>query len=66
MPCEVDVFLLRVEQQLETWPEQEQREARWFTPFEAASRVDEAGLADILRGLPSSIGSATVSEVLCR
>ena len=56
MPCDVDVFLLQVEEQLETWPEQKQRETCWFTPGQAASRVDEAGLAEILRRLPSLTG----------
>jgi 8-oxo-dGTP pyrophosphatase MutT (NUDIX family) len=53
--CDVEVFLIQVEQQLETWPEQKQRKTRWFTPADAASSVDEAGLADILRSLPSLI-----------
>jgi 8-oxo-dGTP pyrophosphatase MutT (NUDIX family) len=55
IPCDVDVYLLLVEQQLETWPEQKQRETCWFTPSEAASYVDEPGLADILRSLPSMV-----------
>ena len=36
---------------LDDWPEKGQREAAWFTPAEAAALVEEAGLADILRGL---------------
>jgi 8-oxo-dGTP pyrophosphatase MutT (NUDIX family) len=32
LPIKVKVFLLRVERQLETWPEQDERETRWFSP----------------------------------
>jgi TnpA family transposase len=45
----VGVFLLRVLRQLETWPEQAERETQWFDPEQAADLVSETGLADILR-----------------
>ena len=48
--CQVKVFLLLVEQQLDDWPEREQRETRWFGAFDAAALVAEGGLAEILRG----------------
>lgn len=51
VPCEVEVFLLEVETQLDDWPEKRQRHARWFTPDEAATRVDEAELSSLIRGL---------------
>jgi 8-oxo-dGTP pyrophosphatase MutT (NUDIX family) len=44
--CEVSVFLLRVDRQLDDWPEKNQR---WFDPSEACELVDEGGLAEILR-----------------
>jgi 8-oxo-dGTP pyrophosphatase MutT (NUDIX family) len=47
--CEVQVFLLWVDRQLEDWPEKGQREIRWFDPAEAAALVDEGGLAEIMR-----------------
>jgi 8-oxo-dGTP pyrophosphatase MutT (NUDIX family) len=47
--CEVRVFLFRVEQQLDDWPEKGQRETRWLDPAEAAALVDEGGLAEIVR-----------------
>lgn len=47
--CRVKVFLLSVEHQLDDWPEKAQREYRWMTPQEAASKVDEGGLAEVLR-----------------
>jgi 8-oxo-dGTP pyrophosphatase MutT (NUDIX family) len=47
--CEVRVFLLRVDRQLDEWPEKSQRETRWFDASEACELVDEGGLAEILR-----------------
>lgn len=49
VPCRVDVFPLDVTGRLDDWPEKAEREAAWFTPAEAAARVDEAGLAELLR-----------------
>jgi 8-oxo-dGTP pyrophosphatase MutT (NUDIX family) len=46
--CEVQVFLFRVERQLDDWPEKGQRECRWFDANEAAALVEEGGLAEIL------------------
>ena len=46
--CEVRVYLLRVEQQLEDWPEKGQRETQWFDIEDAAARVEEGGLAEII------------------
>jgi 8-oxo-dGTP pyrophosphatase MutT (NUDIX family) len=46
--CEVRVFLFRVEQQLDDWPEKDQRVSRWFDADEAAKLVDESGLAEII------------------
>lgn len=48
VPCRVDVFPLEVTGRLDNWPERAQREAAWFTPAEAAAKVDEPGLAEIL------------------
>lgn len=49
--CEVEVYLLEVEQLLEDWPERAQRERRWFTPAEAAAAVQEDELIQLLREL---------------
>jgi 8-oxo-dGTP pyrophosphatase MutT (NUDIX family) len=46
---EVEVFLLRVARQRKAWPEQAERETRWFDPGQAAELVAEPGLAAILR-----------------
>jgi 8-oxo-dGTP pyrophosphatase MutT (NUDIX family) len=48
VPCEVEVFPLEVERQLENWPEKGQRETRLFTPVEAAMLVGEGGLVTLL------------------
>jgi 8-oxo-dGTP pyrophosphatase MutT (NUDIX family) len=47
--CEVQVFLLHVDNQLDDWPEKEQRETRWFDPDEAAGLVEESDLGEIMR-----------------
>jgi 8-oxo-dGTP pyrophosphatase MutT (NUDIX family) len=47
--CEVRVFLFRVDQQLDDWPEKGQRETRWLDLAEAAALVNEGGLAEIIR-----------------
>jgi len=46
--CEVRVFLFRVEEQLDEWPEKGQRETKWFDANEAADIVEEGGLAEII------------------
>ncbi|OJT96659.1 MAG: hypothetical protein BGN82_02435 [Alphaproteobacteria bacterium 65-7] len=48
VPCSVDVFPLEVTGQAETWPEQGARELAWLPLEEAAAKVDEPGLRDIL------------------
>lgn len=49
--CQVKVYLLEVQDQLKQWREQHQREAQWFSAREAADRVDEPGLREIIAGL---------------
>ncbi len=46
--CRVIVYLLAVSSQVDTWPEQKQRERRWMTPGEAALLTGEPGLVSIL------------------
>jgi 8-oxo-dGTP pyrophosphatase MutT (NUDIX family) len=58
--CQVKVFLLLVEQQLDDWPEHGQRETRWFSAVEAAALVDEGGLAEILRNAMGRVARARV------
>jgi 8-oxo-dGTP pyrophosphatase MutT (NUDIX family) len=46
--CHVRVFSFRVERQLDDWPEKTQRETEWFDATEAATLVEEDGLAGII------------------
>jgi 8-oxo-dGTP pyrophosphatase MutT (NUDIX family) len=52
--CEVRVFLLRVEHQLDDWPEKHERETRWFDADDAAALVEEGGLAEIIKRFAGS------------
>ena len=52
--CQVSVFSFRVEGQLDDWPEKEHRETRWFDAIEAATLVDEVGLAGIIERFASA------------
>jgi hypothetical protein len=45
----VSVYLLAVTEELAHWPESQQRERAWFTPAEAADRLDEPELRNLLR-----------------
>ena len=60
----VDVFPLAVVNQFDDWPEQGQRDQRWFAPADAAAAVDEPELKAILaafrepRGTPGVTGRA--------
>jgi 8-oxo-dGTP pyrophosphatase MutT (NUDIX family) len=48
----VQVFVLVVEQQKKNWPEKDQRQLRWFTVQQAATRVRERELAKLMREVP--------------
>ena len=49
MPCSVDVFALQVTEELDNWPEKGTREMAWLPLSEAAAKVGEPGLREILR-----------------
>ncbi len=51
LTTEVLVFRLLVAERLADWPERGERERRLFSPAEAASLVQEPGLAELLRRL---------------
>lgn len=53
--CTVEVFALKVVDRLESWPEQGQRAARWFTLDDAAAAVDEPELGALIRDLPKHV-----------
>ena len=47
-PTTVEVFALRVRKEAKNWPEKAERHGQWMTPQEAASHVQEPGLAALL------------------
>lgn len=49
--CDVDVYLMRVTDEAETWLESE-REKRWYTVAEAAELAREKDLAKLIERLP--------------
>lgn len=51
IPVTVQVFLLRVDRLDNKFPETDERRRKWFTPAEAAGRVDEPELKAILAAL---------------
>jgi 8-oxo-dGTP pyrophosphatase MutT (NUDIX family) len=48
VPCEVDVFAMRVDRLLHDWPERGQRTREWFTLAQAAMTVEEGDLVTML------------------
>ncbi|MDB5735759.1 MAG: hypothetical protein JWN16_2396 [Alphaproteobacteria bacterium] len=48
MPCSVDVFALQITKELDDWPEKGARELVWLPLAEAAAKVGEPGLREIL------------------
>ncbi len=50
--CHVQVFLLKVETVLEDWPEAFMRSRQWLSLKQAAGRVDEKKLKQMLLSLP--------------
>jgi 8-oxo-dGTP pyrophosphatase MutT (NUDIX family) len=46
--CTVDVFALAVREELDEWPEKGQRRRAWLTPRQAAMRVSDAMLGELL------------------
>jgi phosphohistidine phosphatase len=49
--CSVEVFLLAVEHERETWEEMDQREREWMSPEDAAQRIREPALAALVARL---------------
>lgn len=56
--CEVKLYLLEVERQLESWAEQHQRDLHWFKLADAADIVDEPELSSALRKLDTQFSLA--------
>ena len=54
LPIRVEVFALKVLEQSEAWPEKGTRKLLWLAPDQAAHRVAEAGLKNILMNFRAS------------
>lgn len=48
LPCEIEVYLFKVDRMLDKWPEMKQRERRCLPPGEAALLASESGLVGVL------------------
>lgn len=57
VPVRVAVYLLEVREELEIWPECEQRQRAWFTPSDAAAIVQEPELRALLLQLQDEAGA---------
>lgn len=57
---DVEVFPLAVWRELPAWKEREERERRWFSLAEAADRVEERDLAELIRSFAASDFKAAV------
>ena len=60
--CDVDVFLMRVEEQHEHWDESDVRERQWFSIEQAVENVREEDLKEIILQLPDSIHDTRGSQ----
>lgn len=47
--CHVTVFLMNVTETADRWPEDDFRERAWLTAAQALSRIDDAGLRELIR-----------------
>ena len=54
LPIRVEVFALKVTEQSHVWPEKGTRKVLWLPPDQAAHRVAEAGLKNILMNFRAS------------
>jgi len=61
-PCSVEVYPLRVERELEDWPEAAVRTRSWVSVSRAATLVHEDGLSDFLRQLDPAVLAESVER----
>ena len=54
--CEVRVFPLEVKRQNKQWPEKQERKIKWLSASEAAKKVKEPMLSEIIRRLARRYG----------
>jgi 8-oxo-dGTP pyrophosphatase MutT (NUDIX family) len=60
--CDVRVFPLQVRRQSRQWPEKQQRIVKWLSASQAAEKVNEPGLGDIIRRLARKYDGANPIE----
>jgi len=48
LPCVVAVFPVKVTKIRDSWPEKKDRKRKWFSPAEAAAKVDEPELSAMI------------------
>jgi 8-oxo-dGTP pyrophosphatase MutT (NUDIX family) len=60
--CHVTVYLMQVTRIAKEWPEAGWRRRRWLEPSEAAARVEEKDLAELLRAVALAQPQLTWSE----
>lgn len=56
--CEVEVYSLRVRNELDEWPESQSRRRRWLSVRKAMRRVDNKGLRQLIKNLPAAADRA--------
>lgn len=49
LPCQVDVYGIKVRDVASKWPEKHERKRRWMSPKRAASRVAEKELSHLIK-----------------
>jgi 8-oxo-dGTP pyrophosphatase MutT (NUDIX family) len=57
VPCSVDVFILAVTKQLDDWPEKGSREMLWLPPEQAAAKVAEPGLRQLMKSFAKPLAA---------
>lgn len=60
MPCKTMIFPVEVARLADKFPQRGRRERVWLAPEEAAERLDDPGLADVVRRLPARIASGSL------
>jgi 8-oxo-dGTP pyrophosphatase MutT (NUDIX family) len=54
VPVRVTVYPIDVKEELESWPEQHERQRAWFSVADAAAAVDEPDLSALIQGLAAA------------
>lgn len=62
VPCRVDVFALQVTAEMEDWPEKGARRIAWLPAEQAAIRVTEPGLRELLRNFSKFHAKPTAAK----